>query len=307
MIWWLLVPAALLLLLSAVCYRMAFYVSRADREKEEAVPLGEQFTPYRERMQQLRAEFSALSYEPVQIRAQDGVLLYGRYYHVRTGAPIHLQMHGYRGSAIRDFCGGNLLSRQMGHNALVIDQRAHGSSGGRTICFGIRERMDCKLWCEYLAQRFPDAPVFLVGVSMGASTVLMASELELPENVIGIIADCPYNAPRDIIEKTCRDMHLPPKLVWPLIDLGMRLYGRCRLHQVTAAEAVRKARVPVLLFHGKADRLVPYEMSEQIADNCAAGCQLELFDDAGHGLSCLVDPVRYKAAVRKFCEECLTE
>ena len=74
---------------------------------------------------------------------------------------------------------------------------------------------------------------------------------------------------------------------------------------MTAAEAVRKARVPVLLFHGKADRLVPYEMSEQIADNCAAGCQLELFDDAGHGLSCLVDPVRYKAAVRKFCEECL--
>ena len=307
MIWlWILLPvAAVVLLLCAICYRMAFYVSARDRKNENAVPLGSQFVRHSGRMKELRTAFEQLPFEEVTVTAPDGVQLYGRYYHVRDGAPVQLQMHGYRGSAARDFCGGNLLSRQMEHNSLVIDQRAHGNSGGHTICFGIRERLDCLAWARYLAQRFPDAPVFLVGVSMGATTVLMASELDLPQQVAGIIADCPYNAPRDIIAKTCRDMRLPPKLLWPLVDLGMRLYGRCRLNTVTAAEAAANARVPILLLHGKSDRLVPYQMSEQIVECCTAGCRLELFDNAGHGLSCLVEPERYKSAVREFCDGCL--
>lgn len=301
-LWVILGLGALVLSLSWICYRMAFYVSAKDRKKENAVPLGSQFIRHSDRMKELQEAFLRLPFEPVQIVSDDGVNLFGRYYHVRDGAPIQLQMHGYRGGAIRDFCGGNLLSRQMGHNALVIDQRAHGSSGGRTICFGIRERLDCLAWSRYLAERFPDAPIFLVGVSMGASTVLMASELALPESVVGIIADCPYNAPRDIIAKTCRDMGLPARLVWPFIDLGMRLYGGCRLSQITAAEAVKHAKAPILLLHGEEDRLVPCQMSRQIAQCCGTDCRLELFPDAGHGLSCLEDPDRYKAVVSCFCQ-----
>ena len=301
------IAAALVLIcaVSGVCYRIAFYVSSADRRKGTLIPPGSQFESRKERLRQLQAEFAALPYEEVSLRAADGVLLCGKYYHVRDGAPIQLQMHGYRGSALRDFCGGNRLSRQMGHNALVIDERAHGNSGGRTICFGIRERLDCLAWCRYLQARFPQSPVFLVGVSMGAATVLMASELDLPDTVVGIIADCPYDAPRDIIEKTCRQMKLPPKLVWPFLDLGMRLYGRCRLSDATASAAVAKTKLPVLILHGLDDRMVPYQMSQRIAKACASPCRLELFANAGHGLSCMEDPARYKAAVRQFCEVCL--
>ena len=55
---------------------------------------------------------------------------------------------------------------------------------------------------------------------MGAATVLMASELNLPANVVGIIADCPYSSPEAIIRKVCReDMRLPPALVMPFIRL----------------------------------------------------------------------------------------
>ena len=34
---------------------------------------------------------------------------------------------------------------------------------------------------------------------MGASTVLMASALPLPKSVSGIVADCGYTSPKDII------------------------------------------------------------------------------------------------------------
>ena len=41
---------------------------------------------------------------------------------------------------------------------------------------------------------------------MGAATVMMASNLSLPKNVIGILADCGYDSPRNIIKKYIYDI-----------------------------------------------------------------------------------------------------
>ena len=179
-------------LLAWFSYHKAFYSPETRKEDIYVLPRGEQYEKERQRMLSLIREMDGIPYEPVYVTAYDGVRLFARYYHVRDGAPLQIQFHGYRGSAMRDFCGGNKLARESGQNTLVVDQRAHGRSGGTTITFGIRERLDCRSWAEYARQRFgPDTPVFLSGVSMGAATVLMASELELPGNVAGIIADCP--------------------------------------------------------------------------------------------------------------------
>ena len=248
-----------------------------------------------------------IPYESVSISARDGTRLFARYFHVRDGAPLQIQFHGYRGTALRDFCGGNKLARESGQNTLVVDQRAHGRSGGRTITFGIRERMDCLCWAEYASQRFgSNTPIFLSGVSMGAATVLMASELELPCNVIGIIADCPYSSPEAIIRKVCReDMHLPPALVMPFVRLGARLFGHFDLKEVSAVQAVRNTDIPILLLHGEDDRFVPCDMSREIFDACAGEKTRITFPGAGHGLSYIVDTVRYSEAVSRFVDQCL--
>ena len=221
-----------LLLLSVLIvwysYRTAFYSPEKRKEDHYAIPEGEQYEKERQRMLSLIRQMDETPYEAVTISARDGTKLAARYYHVRDGAPLQIQFHGYRGTALRDFCGGNKLARESGQNTLVVDQRAHGKSGGTTITFGIRERLDCLCWVEYASQRFgSDTPVFLSGVSMGAATVLMASEWELPANVVGIIADCPYSSPEAIIRKVCQqDMHLPPVLVMPsVLPVPCRSYG----------------------------------------------------------------------------------
>ena len=202
-------------------YTKAFFTSPLHREDPHALPVGEQYINERGRMLALIEELEQIPFEPVTIRSRDGLKLYGRYYHVREGAPVQIQVHGYRGSALRDFCGGSKLAREMGMNILLVDQRAHGGSGGRTITFGIRERWDCLSWAEYAAERFGDVDIYLVGVSMGAASVLMASELDLPENVAGIIADCPFSSPEAIIAKVCReDLHLPQPLAVAFVVCG---------------------------------------------------------------------------------------
>lgn len=269
-----------------------------------ALPKGEQYERGRDQMESLIAEMAVIPYEGVTITARDGVKLFGRYYHVRDGAPLQIQMHGYHGSAVRDFCGGNKLAREAGHNTLVIDQRAQGQSGGRAITFGVLERFDCLDWIGYANDRWAPPAIVLSGVSMGAATVLMAAGLNLPANVRAVIADCPYSSPYAIIRKVCGEMGLPPRLAMPIVRLGGLIWGGFDICAASPLEAVMTAKAPMLIIHGEDDRFVPCAMSREIAACAGNHIRLETFPDAGHGLSFIEDFPRYRAAVEQFLIDC---
>ena len=294
-------------LIAWLSYRKAFYSPKMRHEDIYALPQGEQYEKERPRMLSLIRQMNDIPYETVSVSARGGTVLSARYYRVQDGSPLQIQFHGYRGTALRDFCGGNKLARESGQNTLVVDQRAHGKSGGTTITFGIRERLDCLSWVEYANQRFgSDTPVVLSGVSMGAATVLMAAGLELPANVRGIIADCPYSSPEAIIRKVCReDMHLPPALAMPFIRLGARLFGHFNLRETSAVQAVENTAIPILLLHGEDDRFAPCDMSRDIFEACTGDKTLITFPDAGRGLSYIADTETYGGAVSRFVSRCL--
>lgn len=306
-------PAIVLLLLLAAAlpaalyriYRFAFYNPIPRPEDPYRCPAGRQYRAADEIMLRLVREFAAIPFEEVRIRSYDGLELYGRYYEVRCGAPLQIQMHGYHGTALRDFCGGNKLAREAGLNTLVVDERARGGSGGRSITFGVKERLDCLAWARCAAARFgEETPITLAGVSMGAATVLMAADLPLPGNVKGIIADCPYSSPRAIIEKDAADMGPTARLFAPLADWSARLFARFDWESASALSSVRRTKLPILLLHGEDDRFVPCSMSREIAAACATPVRLETFPGAGHGLSYIVDGERYRRAVLAFLADC---
>ncbi|MBO5496788.1 MAG: alpha/beta fold hydrolase [Oscillospiraceae bacterium] len=298
----------LVLLVTAVglCYgaaRFTYLSSLPHEERPYAIPPEEQYQACKGRMLSLIKEIDEIPFEPVTIRSHDGLTLFGRYYHVRSGAPLQIQMHGYRGSALRDFCGGNKLARESGYNTLLIDERGHGRSGGTVISFGVKERLDCQSWARYAAERFgPETPIILCGVSMGAATVLMASDLDLPETVKAIVADCPFSSPHTIIREVCWGMPKAFRILYPFATLSAKLFGHFDLDGASALQSVARTKLPILLIHGEDDRFVPCAMSRQIAAACASPVRLETFPEAGHGLSYIVDPVRYGQVVRDFLE-----
>ena len=252
-------------------------------------------------------EISRTPCEDVYIKARDGVTLYGRYYHVADGAPVEIQLHGYRGHALRDFCGGARDARARGHNLILVDQRAHGRSGGRSVSFGIKERYDTLDWVEYSVSRFGDGvDIILIGMSMGAATVLMASELPLPKNVRCIMADCPYSSPREIIRKVVGDMGLPASLLMPFIKLGGIIWGGFNIDSSSAREAVKNSKIPTLIIHGEGDSFVPCDMSREIFEGCKMSQRTLLtVQGAEHGISYLVDKERYLDTVVSFMEKAL--
>jgi len=308
---YMLILLLLLLLLAAFLYALHFGYKLAFQYQDPmASPYDyaddDQTRKIKPVQDEIIAEFLEVPYEEVSITSHDGLKLTGRYYHAADGAPLEIQCHGYKGNALRDFSGAWRIAKAAGRNVLLINQRCHGGSEGRTITFGILERKDVLGWIRYANGRFGNVPILLSGISMGAATVLMVSGMELPENVKGIIADCPYDAPAGIIKKVLgQDMGMPVKIVYPLIRLGGMLYGKFNLNADSPVEAVRKTQVPILLIHGDDDRFVPYPMSCNIHAAAPEKVEFHTISGAGHALNYVTDPEGYTAIINAFTERCL--
>jgi len=285
-------------------YRFAFYSPRGNQNDIHNLPTGEQYDREVDRMRAMVERLAVIPYESVSIVSHDGLRLQGMYYHFKDGAPLDIGFHGYRSTAVRDFCGGAVMGMEAGHNVLLVKQRGCCDSEGHTISFGVKEQRDCLSWINYAIERFgKDTQIVLYGVSMGAFTVLCASGLELPDNVKGVIADSPFSTPIDIIQTVAADMGIPKGVVKPLAVAAARVFGRFDLHGASAVEAVKKAKVPILIIHGEDDRFVPCHMGRAIYEACPEKAELITFPGAGHAISYLVDEPRYKNAINEFWQK----
>ena len=292
------------LIMAFICYYMTFFAYKEKNTEEYPIPPGPIYEPWRETMVAWIKEVRALPCREFCIESFDGLKLYGKYYEYAPGAPIELMFHGYRGSAERDLPGGVQRCFKLGHSALIVDQRCSGKSDGNVITFGVKESRDCLDWMNFAIEHFgPDCRLMLTGISMGAATVMIAAGEELPKNVVGVLADCGFTSAKAIIKKVIRQLKLPPDLAYPFVKLGARLYGHFDLEQTSALEAMKKCKVPVIFFHGETDDFVPCDMSRENFEACTGKKMLVTVPNAGHGLSILLDPEGYRAAMKLFFGE----
>lgn len=311
MLWVVLILLGVLLLVvlaSYLCYRRVFSVPKQSRESLFEMPDTEQYTPYAQKAGQMIRGALNIPYEPVTVSSYDGTKLFGKCYFADARAPWMIMFHGYRSGAERDFCGGLKFGIDRGFNVLLVDQRAHGKSEGKCLTFGIRERYDCLSWVRYVLSRAGEhAQIVLYGMSMGAATVLMATALELPKQVVGIVADCGYSSPSAIIKKVIRDRHLPLFPTYAFVRLGGILFGGFDLASASAEKAMDTCDIPVLFIHGEDDRFVPCGMGRENFRRCrSAGKVLLTVPGAGHGMSYMTDKNAYLTAVSDFLEKTVT-
>ena len=176
------------------------------------------------------------------------------------------------------------------------------NSGGDYMGFDMIERHDCLEWVKWVNERCgTDAPIYLAGVSMGASTVLMASELDLPDNVHGIIADCGFTSPDDIWKHVVEhNLHLSYGIRSAVANDICKKKIQMGAKEHSTVEALQKSKVPVLFIHGTDDNFVPVEMIYENYKACAAPKRIFVVPGADHGMSYVVDEKGYQAALQDF-------
>ncbi len=241
--------------------------------------------------------------EDIYITSFDGLKLHARLICPSNPIGSIVMCHGYRSSGYNDFSSYAEFVYNKGYRLLMIDQRATQKSEGKYIGMGVLERYDCAKWAELVAERFPGEPIFLQGVSMGASTVLMATGLDLPKEVRGVLADSGFTSPREIFGCVLKaNFHLPKEPIMTFVCLLIKAFAKYDCNY-SAEDALKDNKLPVLFVHGEADDFVPHYMSEKniaAAKNCYT--KFVSVPGAAHAQSYLIQTERCQKEVTEFLE-----
>lgn len=250
------------------------------------------------------AWITAKNCEKIEITSYDGLKLAARLLPAENAKGTIILMHGYRAPLYRDFACVYEYFNSLGFNLLIPSQRAHGESEGKYICYGVKERYDCQKWAEYVLDRFgAESDIFLDGLSMGCSTVLMASSLELPDNVRGILADCGFTSVWDELAYLLKKhTHLPAHPILDGVNLMTKLFAGFALNECSTLDCVAQTDIPILFVHGTDDVFVPCEFGKANYNACASEKKLVLVDGAGHGISFLIDREGCQKEIEAFFE-----
>lgn len=286
-----------------LAFARKFSVSAADMDEN----LGKELKPYSDVMSEGYEFIKNQPHEWCHTTSFDGLKLAARYYDNNSTCTI-LLFHGYRSSAAHDFSCAVEMYYQMGFNILLVDQRAHGRSEGKYITFGVNESRDVLSWLEFLNNEFSPKQVIISGISMGATTVLLSLRFPLPKNVKGVIADCGFTSPVDIITKVGMDAYkINARPLIPFLNLACRTLGKFSITNISTLDAVKQTNLPIMFIHGEKDTFVPCEMSKSAFKNCGDNCRIFLSAEAGHGTSFLLDTEPLILELKSFLQLCIED
>ncbi len=298
-VWTILAVLAVLLALSYAAFRQASIARKPpDMEDEEELKKHDRWAPLTIKTSRWLGEHDV---RELTMTSFDGLRLRGRWVPAEKPRGTLLLVHGWNGRVESDFAGIIPACHDMGMNLLLIDQRAQNGSQGKYMTFGAKESRDVADWVRLHNRTFGELPLVLGGVSMGATTVLMATRQALPSNVCGVVADCGFTSPWEILKDVGRrKAHVPAFPILHFVRLWCRVLAGYDPKAYSATAAMKENRLPVLFIHGLADDFVPCHMSRTNYDACRSEKELVLVESAGHAWSYFTDPEGYTKALEKF-------
>lgn len=244
----------------------------------------------------------AQPHEDVWVYSEDNLKLHGTWFPQEEAKKVVICFHGYTSRGMNDYTGLSSYYLKRGYSMLLVDERAHGESEGTYIGFGCLDRLDALKWMDWVIETCgEDVQILLHGTSMGGATVLMASGLDLPPQVKGIISDCAFTSPKEVFTHVLHSMiHLPAFPMMQIADILNRRRAGYGLDDCNAAREVKKAKVPILFIHGSADTFVPCSMCETIYANCASPKKKLIVEGAAHAESYYKYTEAYENAMNEF-------
>lgn len=250
-----------------------------------------------------RRWLEGMPYINVYIKSFDGLRLYGALLE-NYSDKIVICVHGFTGSGKKDFASLAQAYYKNGYNVLLVDNRAHGQSEGKYVGFGVLDRFDLRNWVKYTVNRFgSNIKIFLHGISMGASTVLMASSI-MPKNVRGIIADCGFTSVYEIFEYVLkRDYHLPKFPIIYLTNIMSKIRAGYGYKDVNTTAEIARSDIPILFIHGENDEFVPLWMAMKNYSHCKAYKELFIVRESEHAESHYIDKKGYERRILTFIEK----
>jgi alpha-beta hydrolase superfamily lysophospholipase len=249
-----------------------------------------------------------LAFEEVSFPAPDGVTLHGWWVPAPEPRGSVVLLHGLNRSRLEMVRKVPFL-HQQGWNALLIDLRHHGASGGERSTFGWLEKGDTLAATAWVRARSA-GPVVLWGVSLGAASATLATAED--PSVGGLVADSSFLTLRDTVEhhvRLFRRFRWWTRVIpsWPLgpqvvFWIGQRGAFDPDMIDVRAA-ALRLGSRPSLWVCNSGDRRMPPEVARTLHAAAGARAALLTVEGQSHGGAYRDGMARYQAAVANLLHQ----
>lgn len=283
-------------------------------------------------VESLRNSQSTVIKVAIQVQEEDGSIL------VRPGELLLrdnakgtvLLCHGFK----RDSTDTRVLRTLFKeYNTLIFDFRAHGKIKGDECCsFGQNEVRDIQAAVQFIREheKLRDLPLFGYGMSMGASTLILAQAQEPLFDAL--ILDSPFDAMENVINRGLErltfsiggyDMAVPLKQVLSWYAFNPNMNGTIKfllktvgmdasavitcVQPVKPVEAIAHVTVPCFVIGCIADEQVPKDAFERVhAAALSKDKQLWISEGRGHVDSYFSQPEQYHDKIVNFLNTTLS-
>jgi alpha-beta hydrolase superfamily lysophospholipase len=250
------------------------------------------------------------AFELLSVVSRDGLLLSGYLWRAgaekeRMAAQTVILVHGMHDSA----AGLGYLAEEYhkaGWDVLSTDLRSHGESEGVRRTMGFREAEDLALWVDLLVREHGVERLFLHGISMGGSTVLLYGEnrRRISGAVRGIIADSSFSRYDETFRRLLKRVVRRDFLV-KSIEIGASvscfLQTGVSFGQMSPGTHIGRCAVPLLLFHGQKDELVPIALvRDMLGEAVKHGAVSVVIPEAPHIGPYFYAPALYMQKIGEF-------
>lgn len=194
--------------------------------------------------------------------------------------PAALVLHGWTGSASLMLPFAKPL-QAAGLHVLLLDARCHGRSDDDDFSSMPDFAADAEHALVWLRAdpRVDCDRVALVGHSVGAGACLMVAARD--PQVAAVVSIASMADPADYMGRAMRRRGVPGFVVWFVLKAIQRAVGQ-RFTEFAPLVTISRLRVPVLLMHGDADRVVPLADAEALHSAAPSGTDLLVIPDADH-------------------------
>ena len=242
--------------------------------------------------------------EDFPISAPDGALLSG--WKVRPEKPNGawvLLFHGVADNRVGTI-GQSEILLAAGYGVVMMDQRAHGESGGEMATYGWLERDDTRAVIDALAASEHPAHIFALGESMGAGIALQSAGID--PRIEAVVAEAPFASLHEAsydyagLQKYAllgETLFAPG--AWVMLYRGGKIAG-FSASGVSPERAVAARNFPVLLICDEKDTTLPCRHAKRIYAAARGPKSLWVVPGAFHTAALGFAPEEFRRRVLDF-------
>ena len=168
---------------------------------------------------------------------------------------------------------------------MIVDERAHSKSEGKYITYGVKEYKDVLSWVNYVSNNYQEKEIYLYGLSMGATSICLASQYLDNSKVKAMVIDSAFVNITELVDNIVARGNIPkPLFIGGVRFLAKHLAG-IDFNSFDTREALKQTKIPALFVQGTNDIVVSKQFLMDNYNNCASSKDILEVEGVGHTLA----------------------